>query len=471
MAHEAGKFHRGAGARTTDRRRPAGFAYDRIMDEDRNVRLARDVAAKLREAGFEAYLVGGCVRDRLLGRPVHDCDLTTNASPRQLRQLFPDALEVGAHFGVVLIRREGAQVQVATYRSEASYRDGRHPDEVKFERDVRADLRRRDFTINALLEDPFTGEVIDHVGGLQDLQARLIRAIGDARERFAEDHLRMLRAVRFAAELGFEIEPCTMEAIAALAPAIRRISAERIRDELSRILTGADPRRGFELLDASGLLVEILPEVARMKGVEQPPEYHPEGDVWTHTMLMLGQLRQAPLDLAWGCLLHDVGKPPTQTFEDRIRFSGHEKVGAGIARQILERLRYPKELVERIVWLVSQHMRFKDAEKMSEATFRRFVRQPGFGTLLELYRIDLEASRRPLAVYEAVKKRLEALPAEALHPPPLLRGRDLIGMGYTPGPEFSQVLKALEEEQLAGRITSREQAEEFVRQALGTPAT
>jgi len=441
------------------------------MSEDRGAQLAREVAARLRAAGYEAWLVGGCVRDRLLGRPVHDRDLTTNATPRELRRLFPDALEVGAHFGVVLVRRGGAEVQVATYRSESSYRDGRHPDEVRFETDVRADLARRDFTINALLEDPFTGEVVDHVGGLQDLEARRIRAIGDPRRRFSEDHLRMLRAVRFAAELGFEIEPATFAAIRELAPAILRISAERIRDELTRILTGNAPRRGFELLDQTGLLEPILPEVARMKGVEQPPEYHPEGDVWTHTLAMLGHLRGSPLDLAWGCLLHDVGKPATQTFEDRIRFSGHEKAGAEMARRILERLRYPKELVERVEWLVAQHMRFKDALKMSDATFKRFVRQPGFETLLELYRIDLAASGRSMENYEAVLARLASIPPEALHPPPLLRGRDLVAMGYAPGPAFSRALKALEEEQLAGRIRTREEAEQFVRRILGPPST
>jgi putative nucleotidyltransferase with HDIG domain len=441
------------------------------MSEDRGAQLAREVAARLRAAGYEAWLVGGCVRDRLLGRPVHDRDLTTNATPRELRRLFPDALEVGAHFGVVLVRKGGAEVQVATYRSESSYRDGRHPDEVRFETDVRADLARRDFTINALLEDPFTGEVVDHVGGLQDLGARRIRAIGDPRRRFSEDHLRMLRAVRFAAELGFEIEPATFAAIRELAPAILRISAERIRDELTRILTGNAPRRGFELLDQTGLLEPILPEVARMKGVEQPPEYHPEGDVWTHTLAMLGHLRGSPLDLAWGCLLHDVGKPATQTFEDRIRFSGHEKAGAEMARRILERLRYPKELVERVEWLVAQHMRFKDALKMSDATFKRFVRQPSFETLLELYRIDLAASGRSMENYEAVLARLASIPPEALHPPPLLRGRDLVAMGYAPGPAFSRALKALEEEQLAGRIRTREEAEQFVRRILGPPST
>lgn len=441
------------------------------MSEDRGAQLAREVAAALRAAGHEAWLVGGCVRDRLLGRPVHDRDLTTDATPAELRRLFPDALEVGAHFGVVLVRRGGAEVQVATYRSERGYRDGRHPEQVRFEKDVRADLARRDFTINALLEDPFTGEVVDHVGGLADLRARLIRAIGDPHERFAEDHLRMLRAVRFAAELGFQIEPRTFAAIRELAPAILRISAERIRDELTRILTGAAPRRGFELLDQTGLLEPILPEVARMKGVEQPPDYHPEGDVWTHTLAMLGLLRNAPLDLAWGCLLHDVGKPVTQTFEDRIRFSGHEKAGAGMARQILARLRYPKDLVERVAWLVAQHMRFKDAMRMTEATFRRFVRQPGFDTLLELYRIDLASSGRPLEIYEQVCQRLAALPPEALHPPPLLRGRDLIAMGYEPGPAFSRALKALEEEQLAGRVRTREEAEQFVRRVLESQTT
>lgn len=441
------------------------------MGDDPGALLAREVAAALRAAGHEAYLVGGCVRDRLLGRPVHDRDLATDATPAELRRLFPDALEVGAHFGVMLIQRDGAEVQVATYRSESSYRDGRHPGEVRFEKDVRADLARRDFTINALLEDPFTGEVVDHLGGRADLEARLIRAIGEPRERFAEDHLRMLRAVRFAAALGFDIEPRTFAAIAELAPAIMRISPERIRDELSRILTGEAPRRGFELLDATGLLEPILPEVARMKGVEQPPDYHPEGDVWTHTLLMLGLLREAPLDLAWGCLLHDAGKPVTQTFEDRIRFSCHEKAGAEMARQILTRLRYPREFVERVAWMVAQHMRFKDAERMSEATFRRFVRQPGFETLLELYRIDLASSGRPLAVYEAVRRRLEQLPPESLHPPPLLRGRDLLAMGYAPGPDFSLALKALEDEQLAGRVTRREEAERFIRRILGTPAT
>ncbi|MCX7603178.1 MAG: CCA tRNA nucleotidyltransferase [Bryobacteraceae bacterium] len=441
------------------------------MSEDAGARLAREVAAALRSAGHEAWLVGGCVRDRLLGRPVHDRDLTTDATPAQLRRLFPDAVEVGAHFGVVLIRRGGAEVQVATYRSERGYRDGRHPDEVRFETDVRADLARRDFTINALLEDPFTGEVIDHVGGLGDLRAGLIRAIGDPRDRFAEDHLRMLRAVRFAAELGFAIEPRTWEAIRGLAPAIVRISAERIRDELSRILAGADPRRGFELLDEARLLEQILPEVARMKGVEQPPDYHPEGDVWTHTLLMLGMLRYAPLDLAWGCLLHDVGKPVTQTFEDRIRFSQHEKAGAEIARAILERLRYPREFIERVVWLVAQHMRFKDAMRMNEATFRRFIRQPGFDTLLELYRIDLASSGRPLEIYEQVRQRRAALPPEALHPPPLVRGRDLVAMGYQPGPAFSRALKALEEEQLAGRVRTREEAEQFVRRVLESQTT
>lgn len=441
------------------------------MAELQGRRLAREIASVLREAGHEAYLVGGCVRDRLLERPVHDADLTTSATPAALRRLFPEAVEVGAHFGVVLIRRGGAEVQVATFRSEHAYRDGRHPERVLFEKDVRADLRRRDFTINALLEDPLTGAVIDHVGGLADLEARRIRAIGDPAGRFAEDHLRMLRAVRFAADLEFTIEAGTLQAIRDHAERITRISPERIRDELSRILTGTAPRRGFELLDETGLLDTVLPEVHRMKGVAQPPEYHPEGDVWTHTLALLGLLDHARLELALACLLHDVGKPVTQTFEDRIRFSGHEKAGASLARCILERLRYPKEVTGRVEWMVGQHMKFKDAARMSEATFKRFVRQEGFPLLLELHRLDLLASGRPLATHEAVRARLSALPGEELHPAPLLRGRDLIAMGYRPGPSFSSVLHEVEEQQLEGRIRTREEAERFVRRALGPAST
>jgi len=432
---------------------------------------ARRVAQRLRAAGHEVFLVGGCVRDRLLGRPVHDLDLTTNARPGEVCSLFPDAIEVGAHFGVVLIRLPEGELQLATYRSEDSYGDGRHPGQVRFETDVRRDVERRDFTINALLEDPFTGEVLDFTGGRQDLQAGLIRAIGDPRLRFNEDHLRMLRAVRFAARLGFNIETGTLAAIQELAPLIASISAERVRDELTRILTEGAPRRGFELLDECGLLAVVLPEVKAMQGVAQPPEFHPEGDVWVHTLGLLERLGPAAIELALSCLLHDVGKPPTQTHEDRIRFSGHDRLGAAMSRQILTRLRYPGEVIDAVESLVGQHMKFKDAPKMSLSTFKRFARQPLFGTLLELHRLDLLASQRPLTNYDVVRGRREELGEAQLQPEPLLRGRDLIAMGYPPGPEFAHVLHLLEEEQLEGRLATQQEAKEFVRRVWAPAST
>lgn len=434
-------------------------------------RLSREVAERLRGAGRQVYYVGGSVRDELLGVEVHDRDLTTDATPSQLKSLFPGALEVGAHFGVMLIRRDGVEVQVATFRTESSYRNGRHPEEVRFETDVVADLRRRDFTINALLQDPLTGEIVDPLGGMADLRAGILRAIGDPAERFQEDHLRMLRAVRFAARLGFEIEPGTMAAIRALAPQIHRISAERVRDELVRILTEGGARRGFELLDESGLLIEILPEVAAMKGVQQPPQFHPEGDVWIHTLGLLERLGKAPIELALGCLLHDVGKPPTQTFEDRIRFNGHDRVGAQIARGILSRLRFPTDVIESVEALVDQHMKFKDAGRMGLSAFKRFVRQPGFDQLLELHRLDILASGAGLQSYDAVKARYAAMPEDQLRPPALITGRDLIELGFQPGPAMGTILRAVEEQQLEGQLESKEEAIAYVRRVWGQAAT
>ncbi|MBI4891413.1 MAG: CCA tRNA nucleotidyltransferase [Acidobacteria bacterium] len=433
--------------------------------------LAREAALTLRRAGHQVFLVGGCVRDRLLRLPIHDRDLATSATPPDLLQLFPDAVLVGAHFGVILLRRDGEEVQIATYRSEGGYRDGRHPEEVQFEKDVREDLRRRDFTINALLEDPVTGEITDLVGGRQDLHRRLIRAIGDPGARFAEDYLRLLRAVRFAARLGFHIEPHTMDAMRRHAAGVREISPERVRDEISRILTEGGARRGFELLDDSGLLPHVLPEVARMKGVEQPPDFHPEGDVWLHTLGLLERLDHPPLEIALAALLHDVGKPLTQTREDRIRFNGHDRVGAEAAREILARLRYPAEVIEAVSWMTAQHMRFKDAIQMTNSTFKRFARQPRFGQLLELHRLDLLAGQRPQTNYDAVRQRLDAIPPEALRPQPLVTGRDLIGMGFRPGPLFALVLHAVETEQLEGRLQSRESALEFARTEMARRAS
>jgi poly(A) polymerase len=434
-------------------------------------RLSREVAERLRGAGRQVYYVGGSVRDELLGVEVHDRDLTTDATPSELKSLFPGALEVGAHFGVMLIRSDGVEVQVATFRTESSYRNGRHPEEVQFETDVVADLRRRDFTINALLQDPLTSEIVDPLGGMADLRAGILRAIGDPAERFQEDHLRMLRAVRFAARLGFEIEHGTMAAIQALAPQIHRISAERVRDELVRILTEGGARRGFELLDESGLLIEILPEVAAMKGVQQPPQFHPEGDVWIHTLGLLERLGKAPIELALGCLLHDVGKPPTQTFEDRIRFNGHDRVGAQMARGILARLRFPSDVIEAVEALVDQHMKFKDAGRMGLSAFKRFVRQPGFDQLLELHRLDILASGAGLQSYDAVKARYAALPEDQLRPPALITGRDLIELGFQPGPAMGTILRAVEEQQLEGQLVSKEEAIAYVRRVWGQAAT
>lgn len=432
---------------------------------------ARAIAGLLRQAGHQAWLVGGCVRDQLLGRPLSDIDLTTSATPAEVLRLFPGSSAVGAHFGVVLVKRGDCQIEVATYRSEGSYADGRHPGEVRFETDVRRDLARRDFTINALLADPFTGDVVDLAGGRADLDARLIRAIGEPAERFAEDHLRLLRAVRFAARLGFTIEPATFAAIRRLAPDILRISTERIRDELTRILIEGGARRGLELLDATGLLAVLLPEVQLMHGVQQPAQYHPEGDVWVHTLGLLERLENPSLELALAALLHDVGKPSTQTFEDRIRFNGHDEVGARMTREILARLKYPNEVIDSVVALVAQHMMFKDSPHMTESRFRRFVRQPGFDTLLELHRLDLLASERPLDAFETMRARRAAIPAEQLRPTPLANGDDLIALGATPGPRFGAILRQLEDEQLEGRIHTREDAIEFLKRAWAPSST
>lgn len=420
--------------------------------------LARQTAETLLAAGHQAYLVGGCVRDLLLGRPPKDFDVATDAPPARIRELFPRCEEVGAHFGVCLLRGEGAHVEVATFRSDFDYTDGRRPARVSFESDPRQDAMRRDFTINALLLDVRTGEVRDFTGGRADLEARLIRAIGDPEQRFREDHLRLLRAVRFAARLEFEIEAQTFAAIRRSAQLIRTVSAERVRDELIRILTEGGARRGFELLDASGLLNEILPEVAAMKGVEQPPEYHPEGDVWTHTLMMLEGLENATPTLAMGVLLHDVGKPPTFRVAERIRFDGHVEAGVRLAHGILTRLRFSHEQTKQIEALVAQHMKFKDVPQMRESTLKRFLRLAAFEEHLELHRLDCMSSNRRLENYELVRKKREELGAEQLRPPPLLTGRDLIAEGYAPGPAFKDMLSAAEDAQLEGLITTREEA-------------
>lgn len=431
---------------------------------------AIQIANTLKALGHPAWLVGGCVRDLVLGREPKDYDIATDATPGRLLQIFPKAQLVGAQFGVILVDA----VEVATFRSDHSYKDGRHPEHVTFETDPKQDVLRRDFTINALLLDPAhldnaAGHVIDYVGGLEDLKNGVIRAIGDPAQRFEEDHLRMLRAIRFAARLGFEIEPSTLAAIRHMHENIRRVSPERVRDELNRILTEGGARRGFELLDASGLLQEVLPEVAAMKSVEQPPEFHPEGDVWTHTLIMLENLRNPTPALAWGVLLHDVGKPGTFRIAGRIRFDGHVELGQRIAHDILARLRFSNADIEQIVALIANHMRFAHVHQMRESTLKRMLRLDRFSEHLELHRLDCLSSHGNLDNYQFAKSRFEEAPAEVLRPPRLVTGDDLIAAGYRPGPEFSRMLESAEDAQLESRIQTKEQGLELIRLLFGAP--
>jgi poly(A) polymerase len=452
------------------------------------------IVQTLRQQGFHAYLVGGCVRDLLLGREPKDYDVATNATPEEVMTIFPDTYAVGAQFGVVLVpvpvpppERDVASnvstenaadvdlpfgssthahaVEVATFRSDIGYSDGRHPDEVCFTQDPREDVARRDFTINGMLLDPASGEVLDFVGGRRDLEDKIVRAIGDPEKRFAEDKLRMLRAVRFAARFEYAIEPGTFAAIQKLAGEIGVVSRERVRDELTRMLTEGHARRAFLLLDESGLLREVLPEISAMKGVQQPPQFHPEGDVFVHTLLLLDNLPQpCPPALAWGALLHDVGKPPTfRVAPDRIRFDGHVEVGVKMAEAICQRLRFSGDDVEQVLALVDNHMRFGQTTRMSESTLKKFLRMPRFDQHLALHRADSLASHAKLSTYEFVKEKLAAIPPEKMRPSPLVSGDDLIAAGHVPGPKFREILGAVEDAQLEGRLGSKEAALEFVR--------
>ena len=414
--------------------------------------LAHNVIARLKHAGHQAYLVGGCVRDLLLGGQPKDFDIATDARPDRIMSLFPNSGCVGAHFGVVLVRDSLEQVEVATFRSDNDYSDGRRPTSVHFEHEPRQDVLRRDFTINGLLMDPESGEVLDYLGGRADLDRRVSRAIGDPAVRFREDHLRLLRAVRFAARLDFEIDPQTFAAIQRDHELIATVSAERVREELARILTEGGARRGFELLDESGLLAVILPEVSAMKGVEQPPQFHPEGDVWVHTLLLLAGMHNPTLTLALGALLHDVGKPNTFRVADRIRFDGHVEEGVRLAHQILSRLRFSNDETEQVEALVANHMKFKDLQQMRQSTLKRFLRMPNFLEHLELHRLDCMASNKRLESYEFAREKLNEFPDEHLKPEPLVTGADLIAAGYHPGPIFSRILHAVEDAQLEGRI-------------------
>ena len=442
---------------------------------------ATQIVRKLHSRGHAAYFAGGCVRDLLLGREPSDFDVATSATPDVVLKMFPRTFAVGASFGVVLVATDisGEQqdiqeivTEVATFRSDGAYSDGRRPDSVRYTTSPEEDVRRRDFTINGMLLDPealaASGEVqaavLDYVGGRDDLQAHLIRAIGDPAQRFAEDKLRMLRAVRFAARFGFSIEERTLHAMCTAAREIEQVSRERVRDELTRMLTEGAARQALELLDRSGLLLHVLPEAARLRGVEQPPQYHPEGDVWTHTMMLLEQLPSGcPATLAWGALLHDIGKPATfRRAPERIRFDGHVEVGVRIAEEICLRLRMSNADTQQILSLVANHMRFGDVEKMRASTLKRFFRLPQFDEHLALHRMDCLASHRDLSLYEFAKVHYESAEPETIRPRPLINGNDLIALGYAPGPAFQQMLTLAEDAQLEGNIHTREEAADLV---------
>ncbi len=438
--------------------------------------FAAQIIRTLRDQGFQAYLVGGCVRDFLLQREPLDWDVATDATPDDVMRIFPETYAVGAQFGVVLVPYEEkgnkGTIEVATFRSDGAYSDGRHPDEVRFAKTPQEDVQRRDFTINGMLLDPLDGDkVLDFVGGGEDLKAGIIRTIGEPERRFSEDKLRMLRAVRFAARFGYAIAPGTMRAMQALAPQIKQVSNERVRDELTKMLTEGKARRAFELLDESKLLPEVLPEIAKEKGVEQPPQFHPEGDVWIHTLMLLEGLEAGGSPtLAWGALLHDVGKPPTfRRAPDRIRFDNHADIGAKMAEAICQRLRMSNDDTEQITAIVSQHMKFPELPKMRESTLKRFLRQPKFEEHLEMHRLDCLSSHRDLTLYEFAKEKLATTPPEQIRPQPLVTGHDLIAAGYPAGPRFKNMLSEVEDAQLEGAVGTKEEAMEFVRQRFGGP--
>ncbi len=426
---------------------------------------ARDLVQRLRAAGHVAYFAGGCVRDLVLGKEPKDFDIATDARPEEVQKIFRRTYAVGAHFGVIVVLENDWQFEVATFRSDGVYLDGRRPSDVHFS-SPEEDAARRDFTINGMFFDPVANEVIDFVSGRADLEAKTIRAIGAPAQRFAEDRLRLLRAVRFATTLQFEIEPATWNALLAAAPSIGQISAERIREELVRIFLSPQRARGWDLLDASGLMRAILPELEAMKGCEQPPQFHPEGDVFRHTRLMLELLpEQVSLPLVFSVLFHDIGKPPTAMVDEtgRIRFNGHDRIGAEMTEAIMERLRFSRADIETTVEAVRQHMVFKDVPNMRVAKLKRFMARPHFEDELELHRVDCASSHQMLDNYEFLQGKREEFANEPIIPPPLLRGDDLIALGLKPGPRFGEILEAAETRQLEGELRNREEALAWVK--------
>ena len=428
--------------------------------------LAFDIVRTLRAAGHTALFAGGCVRDMLRKAPPHDYDVVTNARPEQVRALFQKTFEVGAQFGVVLVVLEGEPFEVATFRSDDAYVDGRRPVSVTFST-PEADAQRRDFTMNGLFYDPVEERVLDYVGGRADIERRIVRCIGDATARFTEDKLRMLRAVRFASNLGYDIEPATFRAIQQMAAQVAVVSAERIRDELIKIFTRPNAGRGLRLLDESWLLAVVLPEVAAMKGCEQPPQFHPEGDVFVHTCLMMDGLREPTVTLAFSTLLHDIGKPPTfQRAPDRIRFNEHDVVGGKMAEAILRRLRFPNEQIEQIVASVENHMKFRHATEMRKSTLKRLLARPTFAEELELHRLDCVGSHGDLTNFDFLKNVVVEIPPAVATPPPLLNGNDLLAMGMKAGPEMGALLREARDLQLEEKLRSRDEALAWARRRL-----
>lgn len=441
------------------------LSFDTFMINNNLDSVAREVVCRLREQGYVAYYAGGYVRDRLLGinHKQADIDIATNARPETIASLFHKVVGVGEHFGVMLVIEQGVTFEVATFRSDVGIADGRHPERVVYST-AEQDARRRDFTINGLFYDPVEDKVLDYVGGRRDLQEGIIRSIGDAEQRFREDYLRLLRAVRFSARFSFSIEPYTWKSIVHHAPAIIKVSQERIFQELTKMLTGPNPRLAMQLLYDCGLMAHVLPEVNTLAGVEQPPEFHPEGDVLEHTLLALEKLHSEPSTVtAWSTLLHDIGKPSTKTVEDRIRFNNHHHVGAQMARRVLRRLRAPRRLIEEVSDCIDNHMNWMNVTRMRLSTLKKFLARPTIEDELELHRVDCLSSHGDLQNYYFIKEKQKEFAEESLRPQPLLGGKDLIELGFTPGPRFGEILDAVYEQQLEEHITTKEQAIDWVK--------
>lgn len=433
------------------------------MDIKHKEKHALEIVKRLTQKGFLAYFAGGCVRDLVMKKAAEDYDIATTAKPEEIEKLFPKSVAVGKQFGVIVIVVEKNHFEVATFRSEGVYQDGRHPEHVTFTT-PEEDAKRRDFTVNGLFFDPLKKKIIDYVGGRDDIRGKIIRTIGKPYERFHEDRLRLLRAIRFAANLGFKIEPKTWLAVKELACEIHSVSQERIRDEIVKMFTHPNAGMGLGLLSESGLLKEILPEVERMKGVEQPPEFHPEGDVFIHTKMLLDQLQDASPILAFGALLHDVGKPPTFSREGgKIRFYNHSKVGADMAREILTRLRFSNREIDGVISCVENHMKFANVKEMRLGKLKQFVARNIFPTELELHRIDCLASHGKLDLYHFLKQQMKTFEKEELKPKRILTGDDLISLGMKPGPAMKEILAEAYALQLEGKIKDRKQGLEWAR--------